>query len=49
MKFLKPSLIAFTLSATSLSHAYADVKVVTSIKQYIPLLPQSCKAPAHQA
>ena len=32
MKFLKPSLIALTLSATSLSHAYADVKVVTSIK-----------------
>ena len=32
MKFLKPSLIALTLSATSLSNAYADMKVVTSIK-----------------
>ena len=32
MKFLKPSLIALTLSATSLSNAFADMKVVTSIK-----------------
>ena len=32
MKLLKSSLIALTLSATSLSNAYADMKVVTSIK-----------------
>ncbi len=32
MKLLKSSLIAFTVSATSIGYAYADMKVVTSIK-----------------